>query len=100
MTLSAELTLLVKLTWSAEWTSISKVGHQPMESTKPSVTTSRNSRGMLLRACVAKTMMWTLDSTKGVLASDASISKASSPQVTGGTQEDHQTSEDHKERLE
>ena len=71
-----------------------------MDSTRPSSSIIRVSRGMSVRACVAKTMTWTLDSAKGVFAHDASISKASLPQVTGGTQEDHQTSENHKKRLE
>ena len=71
-----------------------------MDSTRPNSSMIRVSRGMSVRVCVAKKMTWTLDSTNGVLAPDASISKASLPQVTWGTQEDHQTSEDHKQRLE
>ena len=55
---------------------------------------------MSVRACVAKTMMWTLDSAKGVLAHDVNISKASLPQVTWEIQEDDQTSENYKKTLE
>jgi hypothetical protein len=44
-----------------------------MESTRPSSSTVRISRGISARACVAKTMAWTLESAKGVLAHDAII---------------------------
>ena len=96
VTLSAELTLLVKLTWSAELTPNRKVGHHPMESTKPSVTTSRNSRGISIMACVAKTMTWELASTKGATAHKSSSVEVSLPQGMGETQENYQINENHK----
>ena len=95
---NAEFILLVKSTWSVELTLNSKVS--AMESTKLSVTTPRNSRGMSVWACVAKTMTWTFDLIKGELVPNASICKTSLPQVMGGTREGHQTSEGRKKRLE
>ena len=77
-----------------------KLVHHHMDSTKPKLTTAKISRGMSEWACVAKTMTWKLDSAKGVLANNASISKAALPQVTWETQKDHQTSENHKKMLE
>ena len=71
-----------------------------MDSTRPSVTTSRSSRGISARACAAKTMMWELDSAKGALAHDASISEVSLPQVMWETQENHQINENYKKMLE
>ena len=100
MILSVELTLSVDSTLSVELGSSRELVHHHMDSTKPRLTTAKISRGMSARACVARTMMWKLDSAKGVLAHDASISKASLPQVTWKIQEDHQTSENHKRMLE
>ena len=51
-----------------------------------------------MRACVAKTMTWTLDLAKGVLAHDANISKVLLPQVMWETQENHQVNENHKKK--
>jgi hypothetical protein len=48
-----------------------------MDLTRPSSTTTRSSRGILVRACVAKTMTWELNSAKGVPAHDASIGEVS-----------------------
>jgi hypothetical protein len=70
-----------------------------MESARPSSSTVRISGGISARACVAKTMAWTLESAKGVLAHKASISKASLPQVSMETQENHQNNENRKKRL-
>ena len=106
MTLSAELTLLVKLTWSVELTSNVELapscefGHHHMESTKPSVTTSRNSRGISARACMAKTMTWELASAKGATPHEASIIEASLPQMMGAIQENYSINENHKKMLE
>ena len=49
-----------------------------------------------MRACVAKTMTWTFDSAKGVLAHDVSISEVLLPQVMWKIQENHQVNENHK----
>ena len=76
-----------------------EVGHQPMESTKPSVTTSTNSRGISARACVAKTMTWELASAKGATAHEASSIEVSVPQVMGETQENYHINENHKKML-
>ena len=70
-----------------------------MDSTRPSVTTVRSSRGTSARACTAKIMMGELDSAKGVPAHDARISEVSFPQVMWETQENHQINENHKKRL-
>ena len=93
MILSVDLALSVELESSCE------VGHYPMDSTKPRFTTVRGSRGMSARACMAKTMTWKLDSAKGALAHDASISEASLPQVTWETQEGHQINENQSKML-
>ena len=71
-----------------------------MDSTRPSSSTVRISRGMSARVCMAKTMTWRLDSAKGVLAYDASISEVLLPQVMWETPENHQVNENHKKRLE
>ena len=71
-----------------------------MDSTRPSSSTIRVSRGMSVRACMAKTMTWTFDSAKGVLTHDASISEVSFPQAMGETQENHLVTENHKKGLE
>ena len=49
---------------------------------------------------MAKTMTWELDSAKGVLVHDASISAVSLPQVIWEAQENHQINENYKKRLE
>ena len=71
-----------------------------MDSTRPSFTTVRSSRGISARACTAKTMTWELDLAKGVLAHDASIGEVSLPQVMWETQRNHQINENHRKRLE
>jgi hypothetical protein len=91
--------LALKLTLSLELASSCEVGHYPMDSTRPSSTTARSSRGISARACVAKTMTWELNSAKGVLAHDASINKVSLTQEMWKTQEDHQINENHKKML-
>ena len=71
-----------------------------MDSTSQSFTQAKGSRGISARACTAKTMKWELDSAKGVLAHDASISEVSLPQVMWETQENHEINENYKKRLE
>jgi hypothetical protein len=83
-----------------ELASSCEVGHHPMDSTKTIFTKARSSRGISAKACMAKTLTWELDSAKGVLAHDASISEVSLPQVMWGAQENHQINENHKKRLE
>ena len=76
-----------------ELASSCKVGHHPMDSTRTSFTKAKSSRGISAKACTAKTMTWELDSAKGVLAHDASISEVSLPQVMWETQDNHQVNE-------
>ena len=65
-----------------------------------SVAKAGSSRGISARACAAKTMTWELDSAKGVLVHDASISNISLPQVMWEAQDNHQINENHKKMLE
>ena len=46
-----------------------------MDLTSQTFTQAKGSRGILAKACVAKTMTWELESAKGVIVHDASISK-------------------------
>ena len=71
-----------------------------MASTSQSFTRAKGSRGILARACIAKTMTWRLDSAKGVLIPDASMSEVLFPQAVGETQANPQVTENHKKRLE